>query len=289
MKVLSILIGGITALTAVPNTVSADSSHLTAVIDEITYIYRINDDKKTAELISADVPSSVRETSVPEKIGEYSVTSISEKAYIGSMSVEKLTIPSSVKVIGKQAFMSCNELKEVNIGKGVSAIPDDCFFSCPKLVTVNMPNTLTSIGSEAFFGCIKLDTQIPPGVTSIGKDAIGMEADSHSQGSVAVQGFLIKGSTGSAAEKYALENNIDFIDLSSFLSGDVNGDETVDSSDAADVLIEYAKIATGAPPQFTKKQNITGDMNCDGVIDSSDAAQILIIYAKNSTGSEQYI
>lgn len=283
MKALSILIGGITALSVIPKIAAADSEQLTAVIDGISYTYQVNDDQKTAELISADVPSSVTETAVPEMIGEYSVTSISEKAYIGSLSLEKLTIPSTIGYIGEKAFMSCNELKEVTIGEGITAIPDDCFFSCPKLETVNMPSTLTTIGSEAFFGCNNLDTQIPPGVTSIGKDALGMEADFHSQGSIAVHGFLIKGAVGSSAEKYALENNIDFIDLNSFLAGDVNGDETVDSSDASVVLAEYSRIATGKSSQFTKKQNIIGDMNGDGIIDSTDAAEILKIYSKNST------
>lgn len=283
MKALSILIGGITVLSAVPKTAAAASEQLTAVIDGISYTYQVNADKKTAQLISAAVPGSVTETAVPEKIGKYTVISISEKAYMGSLSIEKLTIPSTVRSIGEKAFMSCNELKEVTIGEGVSAIPDDCFFSCPKLETVNMPDTLTTIGSEAFFGCNELDAQIPPGVTSIGKDALGMEADFHNQGSVTVQGFLIKGTAGSCAEKYALENNIDFIDLNNFLAGDVSGDDTVDSSDASFVLIEYSRIATGIPSQFTKKQNIMGDMNGDGIIDSSDASDILIIYAKNST------
>lgn len=283
MKALSILIGGIIALSTVPKTAAAASEQLTAVIDGISYTYQVNADKKTAELISADVPSSVTETAVPEKIGKYTVISISDKAYMGSLSIEKLTIPSTVRAIGEKAFMSCNELKEVTIGEGITAIPDDCFFSCPKLETVNMPDTLTTIGSEAFFGCNDLDTQIPPGVTSIGKDALGMAADFHSQGSITVQGFLIKGTAGSSAEKYALENNIDFIDLNNFLAGDVSGDDTVDSSDASFVLIEYSRIATRIPSQFTKKQNIIGDMNGDGIIDSSDASDILIIYAKNST------
>ncbi|MBO5164844.1 MAG: leucine-rich repeat protein [Ruminococcus sp.] len=283
MKALSILVGGITALSAFPKTAAAGQTELTAVINGVGYTYQINDDGKTAVIISAAVPSSVKETVVPEKIEEYSVVSISEKAYMGSLTLEKLTIPPTVNSIGEQAFMSCNELKEVTIGEGITAIPNDCFFSCPNLVTVNMPDTLTSIGSEAFFGCDKLDTEIPPSVTSIGKDALGMEADFHSQGSIAVQGFLIKGTVGSCAEKYALENNIDFIDLNNFTSGDVNGDEAVDSSDASDVLIEYSAISTGTPPRFTPKQQIVGDLNGDGVIDSSDAAEILIIYAKNST------
>lgn len=284
-KAVSLLFCGLFTLSALtPAFALADDDPVfSTVVDGIIYQYSVNSDGKTAVLLSALLPGKVTDTSVPEEINGYKITALGSKAYIGNFYLEKIEIPSHIKSIGAQAFMSCNELKEVIVGDGITDIPDDCFFSCPKLVTVDLPDSLLSIGSEAFFGCEELDITIPEGVTQIGYNALGMKADSQSSDAIPVRGFLIKGTVGSYTEKYALENGIDFIDLDNFLAGDVNNDGMVDSSDASDVLSEYAGTSTGSPVLFTKKQLITGDINGDESIDSSDASQILTIYAKNST------
>ena len=66
--------------------------------------------------------------------------------------------------------------------------------------------------------------------------------------------------------------------------GDVNGDGAIDSSDASDILIEYAKKQTGKPSFLTDTQKKSADVNNDGIIDPSDASLILIYYSDVSTG-----
>ncbi|MBO5163917.1 MAG: hypothetical protein J6B75_05650 [Ruminococcus sp.] len=66
--------------------------------------------------------------------------------------------------------------------------------------------------------------------------------------------------------------------------GDVNNDGTVDSSDASDVLVEYAKKQTGSPSVLSDTQKKAADVNRDGSIDSTDASMILTYYSKASTG-----
>lgn len=284
-KACSLVFGGLFALSALaPSFAFAEESHIYKdTSDGIVYRYSVNPDGETATIVSTLFPDDVTESTVPEEMDGYKITALGNKAYIGKFNLEKIVIPSHIRSVGEQAFMSCNELKEVVVGDGITAIPDDCFFSCPKLVTVKLPDSLISIGNEAFFGCEELDITVPASVTEIGSGALGMKADSQSSATVPVRGFLIKGTAGSRAEKYALENGLDFIDLDNFLAGDVNNDGMVDSSDASDVLSEYAGTSTGSPVLFTKKQLITGDMNGDESIDSSDASLILTIYAKNST------
>lgn len=285
MKLLSAIISGIMALSSVSATAETDDrEEIFTVINAVEYTILVNSDGKTAELKSVYLPRSYAEAEVPTEISGYTITSIGERAFVGNFNVEKITIGKNIKSIGEKAFMSCNELKEVTFSKGVTAIPDDCFFSCPKLETVKLPTSLKTIGDEAFFGCVALDMEIPSSVTAIGKNAVGMEAATHEEGSTVIHDFLIKGTTGSAAEIYARDNGIDFIDMKNFIAGDVNNDETTDAADASDVLAEYAKISTGSPATFTKKQLIIGDLNGDEIVDSSDASEILAIYAKNSTG-----
>lgn len=68
------------------------------------------------------------------------------------------------------------------------------------------------------------------------------------------------------------------------ISGDVNGDGVVDSSDASEVLAEYALVSSGEPETFSDMQKISADFNNDGLINSSDASGILAYYAEFSSG-----
>ena len=69
-----------------------------------------------------------------------------------------------------------------------------------------------------------------------------------------------------------------------YMLGDVNFDGTVDSSDASDVLMEYAITSTGGAPAFTALQKLVANVNFDLTIDSADASDILVYYAYTSTG-----
>ncbi len=66
--------------------------------------------------------------------------------------------------------------------------------------------------------------------------------------------------------------------------GDVNGDDLIDSSDAAMVLKIYALKQSGKEPELTDAQRTVADYNNDGAIDSSDAALILKAYALAQAG-----
>ena len=65
--------------------------------------------------------------------------------------------------------------------------------------------------------------------------------------------------------------------------GDVNRDGLIDASDASEVLLEYARIATGAEPALSK---YLADVNGDGRVDSADASLILAYYTNNAVGEE---
>ena len=65
--------------------------------------------------------------------------------------------------------------------------------------------------------------------------------------------------------------------------GDVNRDGLIDASDASEVLLEYARIATGAEPALSK---FLADVNGDGRVDSADASLILAYYTNNAVGEE---
>ena len=99
--------------------------------------------------------------------------------------------------------------------------------------------------------------------------------------SINIPNFQIKGEKGSAAEKYAFDQNISFLTDDS--QGDVNGDGKVDSVDASAVLAEYALLSAGKKGKLTEKQSKAADWNSDGNIDSVDASAILAEYARVQT------
>ncbi|MCR4646638.1 MAG: hypothetical protein K5695_14725 [Oscillospiraceae bacterium] len=69
------------------------------------------------------------------------------------------------------------------------------------------------------------------------------------------------------------------------LLGDLNGDDTVNASDAALLLIAAAEIGAGNASGLTEGQEIAADVNYDYKINASDSASILIYAADIGAGS----
>ena len=68
--------------------------------------------------------------------------------------------------------------------------------------------------------------------------------------------------------------------------GDVNGDGTVDATDASFVLAAYASISSGQESPLYSYQESAADLNGDSIVDAVDASLILSYYACVSSGDE---
>ena len=109
-------------------------------------------------------------------------------------------IPWGVTWIGDSAFEYCENLTSVTIPDSVTSIGVSAFFICAKLTSIIIPDSVTSIGDCAFYGCENLTSvTIPDSVTSIGDEAFAY-----------CENLTIRGKRGSAAERYAADNNIPF-------------------------------------------------------------------------------
>ena len=195
--------------------------------------------------------SSLTSVTIPN-----SVWSIGSGAFRGCSNLTSVTIPNSVTRIGSGAFSGCSSLsitvaadnkayKSVNdvlfsndgtkllryplkkagtsyeIPAGVTSIGDFAFQDCSRLTSITIPNSVTSIGYSAFEDCSSLtNITIPNSVTSIGNLAFnGCD-----------KSLVICGVAGSAAEKYAKSNGINF-SKTKCIAGDINGDEEVNIKD----------------------------------------------------------
>ncbi|MDD7741046.1 MAG: S-layer homology domain-containing protein [Lachnospiraceae bacterium] len=94
--------------------------------------------------------------------------------------IRKVRIRNGVESIGNAAFASCSNLSEVMISSDVVRIGSYAFAECSALTEVTIPATVTEIGAHAFDGCDHL---------------------------------TICGYRDTAAQSYAIENDIPFEDL----------------------------------------------------------------------------
>lgn len=106
-------------------------------------------------------------------------------------------------------FLQCSNLQTVNIPDGTEHISTECFSNCTSLHEIELPETVTFIHQGAFANCINLKTiTIPPGVTTIEEHSIGFERKRSD--AKRIEGIVLRGKTGSAAEIYAKQSGILF-------------------------------------------------------------------------------
>ena len=127
--------------------------------------------------------------------------------------VKSVTIPNSVTSIGERAFFECVNLTSITIPDSVTSIRYRAFFECVNLKSITLPDSITRIEEWAFMGCKSLKSiTVPKSVTVLGPESIGygLLDEEMWDGPYILPGFTIKCKAGSAAEKYAKENEIDY-------------------------------------------------------------------------------
>lgn len=102
-----------------------------------------------------------------------SIRSIGASAFRRCTVLNNVILPTQVRSIGESAFKGCTGLKTIRMPNRLDAIADELFNGCTSLTGVTMAQTVSSIGDRAFKECDALTTlSIPAAVTSIGYEAI---------------------------------------------------------------------------------------------------------------------
>ena len=102
-----------------------------------------------------------------------SIRSIGASAFRRCTVLNNVILPTQVRSIGESAFKLCTGLKTIRMPNRLDAIADELFNGCTSLTGVTMAQTVTSIGDRAFKECDALTIlSIPAAVTSIGYEAI---------------------------------------------------------------------------------------------------------------------
>lgn len=160
----------------------------------------------------------------------------------------------------------------VNLKAGTKGIAGYAFLDQINLTGIEIPDSVTNIGDYAFVGCEKLNkVTVPASVTKIGEKALGYLTSGKGGQAYKLEGFTIRGVAGSAAEKYAKENEFNFEAYTpEYIRGDVDADRKVSIGDVRMTLRSICKKA-----ELNGTQKLAADVEKDGTVDIKDLRKIL--------------
>ncbi len=84
------------------------------------------------------------------------LTSISDYAFYGCISLKTVILPDTVESIGKYAFGKVWFLESVTMSENLKTIDDYAFYDCYTLPNITIPTNVETIGNAAFSGCTGL-------------------------------------------------------------------------------------------------------------------------------------
>ena len=103
---------------------------------------------------------------------------------------ESIVLPDSVRYVGSNAFSAPN-IKAIHLNDGLRVLDEGAFFTYGKGSGVTIPASVTYIGAQAFGYC-PIEPENPFG------------------GLTKIDGFVIRGTAGTAAQTYAVDNEFTF-------------------------------------------------------------------------------
>ena len=184
---------------------------------------------------------------------------------IFSKVTKKIVIGSQVTFIPRDAFEDFENITSLELPEGLMTIQDYAFSGCEKLQNLKLPVSLRRIENSAFSRCGFEKIEIPESVERIGDYAFG-----YGYRDELIENFYIIGKVGSAAETYANENNIKFIDKDQQEAVKWNLENGVLTISGKGAMDSYDKAAS--QPWYQDRTKITSVVVEDGVTEIGNFA-----------------
>ena len=191
------------------------------------------------------------------------VTTLGASAFHGDDALTSIVLPESVTDLGAYAFFGCRALTSVTLSNGITALEVSTFGRCTSLTGIRLPNHLQSIGERTFDGCRALKhVTVPNTVKSIGDfafencDALTSIVIPQSVTDLGHEIFFyceaqtIYGFTGSAAQAYADQYNIPFVDVGSLSDSPAYSVSVLADGDKVTVTVSLSGNANAADGDF---------------------------------------
>ena len=145
---------------AVPANCATAAETLLSGVEEIApyafaYAYGVEGEEGVDASISITVPETV--------------TKIGEGAFMYSLNLKSIVLPSTITEIADMMFLGCEKLANVDLSgnNAITSIGDAAFYGCA-IEEFTLPRDLKSIGVQSFYGCANLTSiAFPKGITEI--------------------------------------------------------------------------------------------------------------------------
>lgn len=242
--------------------------------------YKINDSNEIEDLVCVNASELTGALQVPSTIDGKTVISLGLNAFENSK-ITSITIPDTLKDIGTYAFSDCTNLTQINWGAGVESLGVGAFEDCTGLTEITIPKTFTGhMGNYPFNGCNNITKVIfEEGITEIPsficQNLIGIKEITIPNSVTNIGSFAFDGCTslekitildnvkdfevdvfrnhnenltiycyeGSAAAKYAIDNDIKYV----YLTRPANDNNEVENNNNGSNNEENNKDNTVAP------------------------------------------
>jgi hypothetical protein len=153
--------------------------------------------------INAFADSGIRELNLPESLNEI------ESGVFKMSRIRAIKLPDNIYSISGNTFEDARDLQFVIFPKNLKNIDEQAFHNCVSLHEIYLPDGLETIGQYAFLGCSSVEKiYIPESVTNIGFNAFFSGVQGVRNSNPVIYGF-----EGSAAKRYAKEEDFEFVPL----------------------------------------------------------------------------
>lgn len=183
-----------------------DNYLITADSDIVKGSYTIKNGTKMISNSAFEYCERLTSISIPDSVDTFGFY-----AFNNCSSLKKFVFPKNIKTIPPFTLLNCINITEIVLPYGVEIIDESAFDDCDKLKNVNIPNTVKKIDRNAFYGCNGLRKVIvPKSVTEI-MDGNFTDYIEYVDNGTTTADFKLYCYKGTAAEKYAIENNIKYV------------------------------------------------------------------------------
>ena len=195
---------------------------------------------------------------------------INTGTFVGCEALESVVIPYGVTRICYRAFQLCENLDNVVIPDSCKEIEEMAFSSCKKLTNISIPKSVEEIEEGAFDNCNAIDTVFYSGDES---DKENISINGYNDGLMNAHWYY-NACIGSAEHSYDELGRCNICKDTLYVLGDVNGNDSVDTTDLALIKLFLAGIN-----ELDETGTIAGDLNEDGEVNTSDLAQLKLMLA----------
>ncbi len=127
------------------------------------YTYTVN---AAGEATLVKYNGTAANVTIPTALNGHKLTAIGEKAFMSCETLQKVTVPGTVRTVGDAAFGWCDQLTTVVLQEGVESLKSNVFLNDTMLTSVSLPDSLKHIGEFVFSFCTHLmKITLPKNVT----------------------------------------------------------------------------------------------------------------------------